>query len=60
MPRGPRHVTRIQHETANTPIDLGLTLSVYGKDDAGKLVELGQTAPPEGAPPHLDIWPTEQ
>lgn len=58
--RGDKARTAISDDVARAPIDLGLSLSVYGKDADGRLIEIG-------APEHAwygfslsETWPTEQ
>ncbi|WP_159869542.1 hypothetical protein [Novosphingobium sp. 9U] len=41
-------------------VDLGLALSVYGKDKDGSLFEIGDTTSPLAQQSAAGTWPTEQ
>ena len=63
MARGSRSDTRGKDQPgkpdAGVPLDLGLTLSVYGTNPQGRLIEIRDGARMTGdALP--DTWPTEQ
>lgn len=74
MTRGPRRAAHGKGEPdrqfdrhgplpASAPFDLGIALSVYSKDPAGRLVEIQEAIiPPTGgdARSGLGAWPTEQ
>jgi hypothetical protein len=45
---------------ARAPIDLGLDLSVYGKDADGRLVEISAAEPAWYGFTLSETWPTEQ
>jgi hypothetical protein len=47
-------------DTERASIDLGLSLSVYGKDADGKLVEIGAPEPAWYGFSLSETWPTEQ
>ncbi len=54
---------RSGHGRSESPIDLGLSLSVYGLDADGSIIELGITdeaGSAEGRPIRVRPWPTEQ
>ena len=64
MNRGRQRCGKIRAETVDgserAPIDLGLGLSVYGKDADGKLVEIGSPEPAWYGFSLSETWPTEQ
>ncbi len=47
-------------DAARAPIDLGLSLSVYGKDADGRLVEINTAEPAWYGFSLSETWPTEQ
>ena len=53
-----RRVTRGKARGKPAPLDLGITLSVYGKSPEGRLVELRDAGAPVSD--GRDPWPTEQ
>ncbi len=64
MNRGRQRNDKIQaaamDDAGRAPIDLGLGLSVYGKDADGRLVEIGGAEPAWYGFSLSETWPTEQ
>ena len=65
MNRGRQRSAKLRAESIDrgAPIDLGIALSVYGKDGDGKLVEIqgaGQQEPCWYGFSLNETWPTEQ
>jgi hypothetical protein len=64
MNRGRQRNDKIQAAasdgSARAPIDLGMSLSVYGKDEDGRLVEIGDPEPAWYGFSLSETWPTEQ